>query len=234
MKLLGDVVGDGASEALTRLTEHGVLRVDAGAIAPPVLGHLVRAYDPMPDRYRKLRDRASQAVRSVLSTPVITSADADNAPVSSTGGDAERALAWRLQVELAHRAGELAGPEAPRHLRGALASLYSLVDFTRLLLRQLRPHRADPHSSLAGIAWVLLENYLRPVLVHWHPALRSYESTLTGGDPLMHERLWPQHDELKAKLRGLHKPFVELIGDLAVITGSRYGLPSSPHHPGAR
>jgi hypothetical protein len=143
---------------------------------------------------------------------------AANQPASAD----ERVLAWKLQLEIAHRVPSL----STDYLRRAMTSLYDLVQVIRTALRQTNP---PPRARLPLIdtVYLFLQTELRPLLTDWHPALRDYEATRTDGDPLHHERRWVRHDELRAALQTLQQRMLTFLGDLTVITGSPYGQPGS-------
>lgn len=151
-------------------------------------------------------------------SPLIRTAhggEARPAPDSAT----ERSLAWRLQVELAHRLTAISSGQ----LRAALTSLHSLFGFSRTLLREARP-ASRASAGLAATVVPLLENHVRPLLTRWHPELMAHEQQRTQPNPIAHELDWPRHGELHTALGELADTLRATIADLSVITGTAYGL----------
>ncbi|SFP06336.1 TIR domain-containing protein [Amycolatopsis arida] len=207
----------GAPEArriLRTLLGHGLLTSTSPIAAPPLLGHLIRAYHD-PHRYHDVRE---STLRLLVAQPA-----AGPEPTRPTAQ--EHVLAWKLQVEIAHRLAALPGADRHGSLRAALSSLHTLFDVVRDLLRTSGPPRPTP--TTATIAAELLHRHLRPLLTTWHPRLLSHESTRGHADFLSHERQWSHYPELKAALVGLRQPLAGIIQDLATTTGSDYGLPSA-------
>ncbi|WP_279581335.1 hypothetical protein [Fodinicola feengrottensis] len=143
-----------------------------------------------------------------------------SAPSGLSVSAAERAIAWRLQVELAYRIREVGSG----HLRGALAALYGLFLFVRRLLAD-----ASPTAAAVVRMLVVLHLRLRPLLTYWHPTLKSYEQSRTRtSDPVDHESRWNRRGELENALAVVRAQLAGTMADLAVITGSRYGIAGRP------
>jgi hypothetical protein len=149
---------------------------------------------------------------------VITIGDRDVADFPPTSA-IERTLAWKLQLELAYHVQLVAAGQQ----RDAMAALHRLFGFDRGMLREARSAPRTLHSVFVE----LQQKHLRPLLTQWHPALQSYEATRTDADPLQHEQSWPQHGELAAALGNVREQLVRTLANLAVITGSTYGVPSA-------
>jgi transcriptional regulator with XRE-family HTH domain len=120
--------------------------------------------------------------------------------------DGERqAAAWEIYVELVTRIAVVELGSSQGMLREALASLHSLFDTTRAILRRHGPvvaHAAgDQPSGVGSVAMTILNDVLRPVLSEWHPLLLDHESRRPAGVPAAeHERAWARNAELREVL----------------------------------
>lgn len=83
--------------------------------------------------------------------------------------DADRKAAWELYVELATRIGTQPLPSGLGDDAKALASLYTLFQTTRDLMRRHGPQAI--HFSRIGIA--VLNRILRPFLTRWHGVIHA-------------------------------------------------------------
>ncbi|MBL8227267.1 MAG: hypothetical protein JNL98_02265 [Bryobacterales bacterium] len=105
-------------------------------------------------------------------------------------------------------------------MREALASLHSLFDSTRQILRAAGPDIGTSSASVGGIAITVLNRGIRPFLSRWHPALSDWESRkdtkVSAGD---HERNWPEHDNFRQELESLRADLETYANGLATLAG---------------
>jgi len=85
----------------------------------------------------------------------------------------ERKAAWALYVEMVTRIAVEQVPDDEGSIAEALASLYTLFDTTRAVLREAGPAVGVGVDTLGGIAIAVLNKGLRPFLSHWHPLLMA-------------------------------------------------------------
>jgi hypothetical protein len=186
--------------AVDRLARQSVVRlVDGGALeVPAVVAHVIRHSDPDPARHERISAAALAARR-----------ERDDCAVD----ERERAAAFRVQVELAHRVP--VRPLGGGGLREAISSLHSIFAFTREQLRECGP---DSSQRFGEVAERLMEEVLRPFLSEWHPALRRYEDRTQFDDTA-----WDPTAELRNALDALREPLLAVIRDLSRISGNPHG-----------
>lgn len=150
----------------------------------------------------------------------------------------EREAAWELYVELITRVTvvELADDEGL--LREALTSLHSVFGTTREILRRygpaLAPRGRKSAITFGGLAVVVLNGVLRPVLAKWHPALAAWESQRPPGtDPGSWEKEWKRETELRQELAKVRASLGDLAKILADVAGAEYLLPEAYLPPSA-
>lgn len=177
----------------------------------PLLGHLIRSFDPNPQRNSDIRAR-------ILGTLPVHAARAIEHARART--QLQR-TAWTLQIELAHLTALLRQPD--HGLRETLSQLYTFVDFIRGLLTDGGP---DPNvRPVHSICISLLTHHLRPLLTYWHPELLAHEHTRqTHTSPIAHERIWQRAAELQTSLDRLCHTFTEALHHLSAITSSKFGI----------
>jgi len=136
--------------------------------------------------------------------------------------ESEKKAAWEMYVELITRisVAELKPDEGL--LREALSSLYTLFNTTRNILRRYGPSIARPKGkgsiSFGYLAVAILNLVLRPVLAKWHPLLLDYESTKNSTvSPIVHERKWDKHEELRQTLNEVRGKIIEYANLLAQV-----------------
>ncbi|TMC04972.1 MAG: toll/interleukin-1 receptor domain-containing protein [Chloroflexi bacterium] len=124
----------------------------------------------------------------------------------------ERRASWELYVELQSRVAVVGRPGT---FREALSSLHSLFSTSRSLLRSYGPSIARPKGasdlSFGHVAFVMINDILRPLLWEWHIRLLDYETSRGPDDsPREHELRWQYaddfqtaFDEAQLRLRGL-------------------------------
>ncbi|HLK60749.1 MAG TPA: hypothetical protein VKU00_29570 [Chthonomonadaceae bacterium] len=122
--------------------------------------------------------------------------------------ESEQKAAWEMYVELVTRISVVSlGPDEGL-VSEALASLHSLFDITRSILRSYGPNVARPkieHTySFGYLAVVVLNGALRPLLAKWHPLLTDWESKKPDDKSAVEwERAWKdkQGKDLNLALR---------------------------------
>ncbi len=131
--------------------------------------------------------------------------------------ESEIKAAWELYVEMVTRAP--LGGFSPQEgsIREALASIYSLFDTTRGILRQHGPTIARPKSaselSFGYLAVSMLNLVLRPMLTKWHQRLRAWEQR----NPSLGEHDWPDSCDFWEALDEAAKQLREYAGLFAEV-----------------
>lgn len=130
--------------------------------------------------------------------------------------EAEVRAAWHLYVEFATRIA--AHPLAPGagSVQEALASLHSLFDTTRQVLRDAGPEVGEGPESLGPLAIRILNDGLRPFLERWHTEVRR-AGTDGAGPELSPDRRAAFDDEL-GRLRVGLGTYVEALAKIAGVT----------------
>lgn len=131
----------------------------------------------------------------------------------------ERKAAWALYVELVTRV-------AVQEIDGgglfseALASLYSIFESTRAILREGGPNLGARRDSVGGIAIAVLNQGIRPFLSKWHAPLLSWHATREPSVSLWaHENHWPEAGAIKNDIATLRKELGTYAQVLATIAG---------------
>jgi hypothetical protein len=141
-----------------------------------------------------------------------------------TPDDSEQKAAWEMYVELVTRIAVVPLKPEEGLLREALASLYSIFNSTREILRERGPEVAQPKEegdlSFGHLSVIVLNAVLRPVLAKWHPLLLDYESSRQEGvAPLEHERRWEKYEELRQVLEETRVQMLEYADLLGKVAG---------------
>ncbi len=171
---------------------------------------------PYPNTVRALADALvlSEEERGALlsSVPRRHAAAADRRVRAGEQGRPQPALAagrqeaaWEIYVELVTRIAVAELRSNHGLLREALASLHSLFETTRDILRKHGPAVARTEGSgpseVSALAMIILNDVLRPVLSEWHPLLLDHESRRPAGvASVEHERAWTRDQELRQVL----------------------------------
>jgi hypothetical protein len=137
----------------------------------------------------------------------------------------ERSAAWEMYVELVTRVTVM--PLAPVEglASEAFASLYSLFDITRGILKAHGPGIAQPRRSddlsFGILAVVIVNRVLRPLLAKWHPLLQDHEShrpeTVSA---LEWEQQWDRTGEMREALdevRQTLSAYADLLAEVAQV-----------------
>lgn len=138
--------------------------------------------------------------------------------------ETERKAAWEMYVELITRISLQELRPGEGLLREAFASLYTLFDTTRKILRNSGPSVAQPKDegnlSFGYLAVVILNYALRPLLAKWHPLLLDYESTKESSvSPVDHEKKWDKYEELRGEINDVRSQLSEYANLLAWVAG---------------
>jgi len=120
----------------------------------------------------------------------------------------EKDAAWELYVELVTRTSIVDLKDNEGVLRESLASLLSLFDTTRQILRKygykIASTKNENQLSFALIAVTVLNYIIRPILSKWHPILLDYEQRRPASKSLVeYEKEWESNDELRGDLSEL-------------------------------
>lgn len=138
--------------------------------------------------------------------------------------ESERSAAWEMYVELVTRVAAVELGPTEGLLHEALESLFSLFVTTRSILKAKGPSiaqaKGDGDYSFGYLAVIILNRVLRPVLSKWHPLLLDYEALRPANvSQLEHERVWPQHEELREVLARVRITLAEYADMLANVAG---------------
>lgn len=136
----------------------------------------------------------------------------------------ERLAAWELYVELITRIAVVDLKTDEGLVREAMASLHSLFDTTRKILRDHGPGVAKPkgrgNQSFGTIAVAVLNTVIRPFLARWHPLLTDWEA---GRRPNVsvtkHEAAWKHNAKVRKELQEVQGALGEYADLLARVAG---------------
>ena len=129
-------------------------------------------------------------------------------------------VAWRLFVELVTRISTQPLDDRSGRLRSALNSLYSLLQFTRELLRENPPsQQTGQEPTVEELAITMLNADLRPFLVYWHRTLTEWRQA----NPDRPEADWPRHGECRSQLSDVQ----HRLRQYALNFGQLAGVPNA-------
>jgi len=138
--------------------------------------------------------------------------------VSVLGQEAEFAInaqyrkaAWRLFVETMTRVATQPLDPSTGKTKEALASLYSLFETTRQLLKEIEPTPTTEGRTVEGLAIEMLNRHIRPFLAKWHPVIS------TGAEGVAIERADDQ--QCRAELELLRSEIVEYARAFGQLAG---------------
>lgn len=117
--------------------------------------------------------------------------------------DAERRAAWNLYVEYSTRVATQALTPGSGDPAAALASLHSLFDTTREVLREAGPEAGKGPDSVGAVAIKVLNEGLRPFTTKWHGAAASSRA------------------DFDAELAGVQQELDSYVGELGKLAGVR-------------
>ncbi|WP_075735766.1 tetratricopeptide repeat protein [Streptomyces acidiscabies] len=193
----------------------------------PVTLHAWHHHDPAPARTEALRRAALRTLCGDRGPDTLGAPGSRREVPVAAPSESERMAAFDIQVELVTRIGvqELAPGEGS--LREALASLKSVIDFTRATLHTysigLAPGTGAP--TVQSLSYSLINDVIRPFTTAWHPRLTAYEATRPAAvSPLDHEAGWVQGEPMRAELAALRGPLQGIVEGLGGISGAGFGL----------
>ncbi|GEC04159.1 hypothetical protein SSP24_18140 [Streptomyces spinoverrucosus] len=143
--------------------------------------------------------------------------------------ESERMAAFDIQVELVTRIGVQELAPGTGSLREALASLKSLIDFTRATLHTysigLERGAESGAPTVQNLAYTLINDTIRPFTTTWHPRLAAYEARCPAdAAPPDHEAAWPEAEAMRAELAALREPLLRIVEGLGGISGADFGV----------
>jgi len=217
----------GASELRVR----GLLTpfAEGGWQLHPVTLHAWHHHDPAPARTEALR-RAALSTLYGRRDPVTLALPGSRREAPMTApSESERMAAFDIQVELVTRIGVQELAPGQGSLREALASLKSLIDFTRATLHTysiaLERGSGTGRPTVQSLADVLINDTIRPFTTSWHPRLAAYEARCPADvTPLDHEAAWPEAAAMRAELTALRAPLRRIAEELGGISGADFGV----------
>ncbi|KUO03973.1 toll/interleukin-1 receptor domain-containing protein [Streptomyces caeruleatus] len=198
----------------------------------PVTQHAWHHHDPAPARTEALRHAALRTLydRRDARDPVTLAFPGTRreAPMAAHS-ESERMAAYDLQVELVTRIGVQELAPGTGSLREALTSLKSLIDFTRATLHtysvNLERGSVSGAPTVQNLAYVLINETIRPFTSTWHPRLAAYEARCpVDAAPLDHEAAWPDAEAMRAELAALRGPLTRIVEGLGGISGADFGV----------
>jgi hypothetical protein len=138
--------------------------------------------------------------------------------------ETERRAAWEIYVELVTRISLVELRPGEGLLHEALASLYTLFETTRKILREYGPDVAcsenDDDLSVGYLSIAILNCVIRPVLTKWHPRLFHHESIQTNaGSLVQYEQQWEDADQVRHDINDARSILIEYSKLLAEAAG---------------
>lgn len=140
--------------------------------------------------------------------------------------EAEERAAWALYVQLSTRIATQPMAPSTGSVREALTSLYGLFDLTRSVLIEAGPDIGRSSSDLGPVAIRVLNEGLRPFLVHWHQAYGAHEAAETlrlmtenelrsVPDALIDQSSWAEIDTFYEELEKTRLALLDYVALLA-------------------
>lgn len=128
-----------------------------------------------------------------------------------------RQAAQRMFFQAATRVATRPLEDGSGNLREALTSLKTLFDLYREPLESgVAPPPPARGDSVYQLALDILNFELAPFLATWHPRLKAFEDSDSGGD----EAEWPENAAFREELRALQRslrPYILGLGEIAGI-----------------
>jgi len=139
--------------------------------------------------------------------------------------ETEQRAAWEMYVELVTRVSLAELQPGEGLLHEALASLYTLFESTRKILREYGPAVARPKGegqlSFGYLAIAIINCVIRPLLTKWHPKLLHYQSMQTDtSSSVLYEQQWEDGDRLRQELNNVHsilRQYADLLAQIAEV-----------------
>ncbi|NUT29332.1 MAG: toll/interleukin-1 receptor domain-containing protein [Streptomyces sp.] len=195
----------------------------------PVTEHAWHHHDPSPARTEALRHAALRTLCGSRDPVTLAFPGSRREAPMAAPSESERMAAYDIQVELVTRIGVQELAPGTGSLREALASLKSLIDFTRATLHTysigLERGTETGAPTVHSLAYTLINDTIRPFTSTWHPRLAAYEARCPADTaPLDHEAAWAQAEAMRAELAGLREPLLRIAEALGGISGADFGV----------
>ena len=193
----------------------------------PVTVHAWHQHDPAPARTEALRHAALRALCGGRGPVTLAFPGGRREAPMTAPSESERMAAFDIQVELVTRIGVQELAPGAGSLREALASLKSLIDFTRETLHtySIDLERGGGGPTVQSLAYTLINDTIRPFTTTWHPRLTAHEARRPPGTaPLDHETAWPEAAVMRAELAVLRGPLTRIAEGLGGISGADFGV----------
>jgi hypothetical protein len=193
----------------------------------PVTLHAWHHHDPAPARTESLRHAALRTLCGRRDPVTLTFPGSRREAPMAAPSESERMAAFDIQVELVTRIGVQELAPGTGSLREALASLKSLIDFTRGTLHtySIGLERGSGAPTVQSLAYALINDTIRPFTSTWHPRLAAYEARCPADTaPLDHEAAWPQAEAMRTELTALREPLLRIAEGFGDISGADFGV----------
>jgi len=218
-----------AGNGVAELRVRGLLApvADGGWRLHPVTLHAWHHHDPAPARTESLRHAALRTLCGRRDPVTLTFPGSRREAPMAVPSESERMAAFDIQVELVTRIGVQELAPGTGSLREALASLKSLIDFTRGTLHtySIGLERGSGAPTVQSLAYALINDTIRPFTSTWHPRLAAYEARCPADTaPLDHESAWPQAEPMRTELTALREPLLHIAEALGDISGADFGM----------
>ena len=200
---------------------------DGGWRLHPVTLHAWHHHDPAPARTESLRHAALRSLCGRRDPVTLAFPGSRREAPMAAPSESERMAAFDIQVELVTRIGVQELAPGTGSLREALASLKSLIDFTRGTLHtySVGLERGTGAPTVQSLAYTLVNDTIRPFTSTWHPRLAAYEARCPADTaPLDHEAAWPQAETMRTELTALREPLLRITEALGAISGADFGV----------
>lgn len=140
----------------------------------------------------------------------------------------QRNVAWTMYVELATRISSQELKPGDGSIVEAFGSLHSLFETTRKVLKECGPDTATSHESVAFIAIRVLNEGVRPFLVHWRTRFSDFEAkefeelakTYGGNHRVpIDESKWELYNEFYQALESWRQEMTAYVSEMARVAG---------------
>src|SRR5260221_1677161 len=123
--------------------------------------------------------------------------------------ETEQRAGWEMYVELVTHVSLVDLQPGEGLLHEALASLYTLFESTRKILREYGPAVARPKGegrlSFGYLAIAIINCLIRHLLTQWHPKLLHYQSIRTDmSSSVLFEQQWEDSDRQRQEMNQVH------------------------------
>lgn len=220
-----------AESGIAELRVHSLLTPEdeGGWRLHPVTLHAWHHHDPAPARTEALRHAALRTLCGHRDPVTLAFPGSRREAPMAAPSESERMAAFDIQVELVTRIGVQELAPGTGSLREALSSLKLLIDFTRATLHTysigLERGSAGGAATVQNLAYVLINDVIRPFTSTWHPRLAAYEARCPAhAAPLDHEAAWSEAAAMRAELAALQGPLRRIAEGLGGISGADFGV----------